>query len=391
MRAGDHVLPPVRDADARRPAAGHLPCGRHRRCGQPGKASSRALSDGRADSAPRPRTASRSRTPTPGPVPPRRPEPPCWWCPNHVPVLPGERRRFRDSLSGLAAGDLRALVPGATDRQECVFPLNSSVLLEYGSPMGDLIVGYAPGAYDLFHVGHLNVLRQAAAHCDVLVAGVVADEVLERDQGGAAVRAARGAPGDRGRIDVVDAGARRDDRADKVDAWRAVGFHRVFKGDDWRGTEKGVALETGLRARRRRGRLLPLHDAQVQHPSAPGARRAGRGRGRDPVRPVTSAPTRPPRSGSTRVPVPADAGVVTVSFDGRRVWSLRPDLDGERVAGGLVRAVATRPGVVPARAPPGSGWRASATASTYADEELGVDGAAGARARRPTAAATRSS
>ena len=42
------------------------------------------------------------------------------------------------------------------------------------------IVGYAPGVYDLFHVGHLNVLRQARQHCDVLVAGVVADEICER-------------------------------------------------------------------------------------------------------------------------------------------------------------------------------------------------------------------
>ena len=40
------------------------------------------------------------------------------------------------------------------------------------------LIGYAPGAYDLFHVGHLNVLRQARELCDVLVAGVVADEVF---------------------------------------------------------------------------------------------------------------------------------------------------------------------------------------------------------------------
>ena len=44
------------------------------------------------------------------------------------------------------------------------------------------VIGYAPGAYDLFHVGHLNVLRQAREHCDVLVAGVVADEICERHE-----------------------------------------------------------------------------------------------------------------------------------------------------------------------------------------------------------------
>ena len=38
------------------------------------------------------------------------------------------------------------------------------------------VTGYAPGAYDLFHVGHLNVLREARMRCDHLVVGVVSDE-----------------------------------------------------------------------------------------------------------------------------------------------------------------------------------------------------------------------
>ena len=113
--------------------------------------------------------------------------------------------------------------------------------------MGDQIVGYAPGAYDLFHVGHLNLLRQAAALCDVLVAGVVADEVLERTKGARPFVPLAERLEIVAAIDVVDR-VHAEASTDKVDAWRTVGFHRVFKGDDWRGTEKGVALESRLAA-----------------------------------------------------------------------------------------------------------------------------------------------
>jgi glycerol-3-phosphate cytidylyltransferase len=103
-------------------------------------------------------------------------------------------------------------------------------------------VGYAPGVYDLFHVGHLNVLRRSAELCDHLIAGVVSDDMAALAKG---------------RVPVIPVGERleivRSIRyvgdavvetvPNKLDTWREVGFDVIFKGDDWKGTAKGDKLE----------------------------------------------------------------------------------------------------------------------------------------------------
>jgi len=104
------------------------------------------------------------------------------------------------------------------------------------------IVGYVPGVFDLFHVGHLNMLRQARSRCDVLVAGVVSDEMCELGKG------IRPTVPLEERVAIVDAIGIVDATyvevtLDKRDSWREVGFHRLFKGDDWKGSAKGDRLE----------------------------------------------------------------------------------------------------------------------------------------------------
>lgn len=104
------------------------------------------------------------------------------------------------------------------------------------------IVGYAPGAYDLFHVGHLNLLRQAKNHCDHLIAGVVGDEKCERTKGVRPfVPLAERAEIVR-HIVFVDE-VYEEHVATKLEAWQDTHFDRIFKGDDWRGTPKGEQLE----------------------------------------------------------------------------------------------------------------------------------------------------
>lgn len=104
------------------------------------------------------------------------------------------------------------------------------------------VVGYAPGAYDLFHVGHLNLLRRAWLRCDHLIAGVVSDEVALAQKGRLPV-----VP-ELERLAVVQAMDVVDDAVvelttDKLLTWEAVRFDVVFKGDDWRGSPTWTALE----------------------------------------------------------------------------------------------------------------------------------------------------
>jgi glycerol-3-phosphate cytidylyltransferase len=105
-----------------------------------------------------------------------------------------------------------------------------------------LKIGYAAGAFDLFHVGHLNLLKHAKSRCDYLIAGVVSDEMLRLTKGVDPVIPLAERLEIVGHITVVDQ-ARAEVVPDKIDTWRDVGFTTFFKGDDWRGTAKGERLE----------------------------------------------------------------------------------------------------------------------------------------------------
>lgn len=103
-------------------------------------------------------------------------------------------------------------------------------------------VGYAAGAFDLFHIGHLNILKHAKSQCDYLIAGVVSDEMLQLTKGITPVIPLAE------RLEIVRHIAYVDEAVpetvpDKLDMWRELKFDVFFKGDDWRGTEKGTRLE----------------------------------------------------------------------------------------------------------------------------------------------------
>ena len=107
--------------------------------------------------------------------------------------------------------------------------------------------GYAPGCFDLFHIDHLNMLRQAKAQCDFLIAGVVADEVLIAHKGVTPVIPLAERLELVRNVRYVDA-AFPMMTADELEIWRTLQFDVVFKSDDWRGTEKGERLERDFKA-----------------------------------------------------------------------------------------------------------------------------------------------
>ena len=102
--------------------------------------------------------------------------------------------------------------------------------------MGKYIIGYTTGVFDLFHIGHLNMLKNAKAMCDKLIVGISTDElvlyknkssVIPYDERAEIVRA----------IKYVDAVIPQEDM-DKFAAWKKLKFDIMFVGDDWYGTEK---------------------------------------------------------------------------------------------------------------------------------------------------------
>lgn len=106
------------------------------------------------------------------------------------------------------------------------------------------IIGYVPGAWDMFHIGHLNILKRARPFCDHLIVGVVTDEALFRAKNKMPiVNLAE-------RMEIVGALGLVDevviDEGSKVEVFQRHPFDVLFKGDDWLGTPKGDKLEADM-------------------------------------------------------------------------------------------------------------------------------------------------
>lgn len=97
-------------------------------------------------------------------------------------------------------------------------------------------VGYTTGVYDLFHIGHLNLLKRAKAQCDYLIVGVTVDELVKYKNKKNIIPFEE-------RIEIVRAikyvdEAVPQENMNKMEAWNKYHFDVMFVGDDWKGTEK---------------------------------------------------------------------------------------------------------------------------------------------------------
>lgn len=105
-----------------------------------------------------------------------------------------------------------------------------------------MVIGYTTGVYDMFHIGHLNLLRRAKQQCDYLIVGVSTDELVRREKGKTPV-----IPYEE-RIQIVSAIKYVDEVVPQIDknkfaAWEKYRFHKMFVGSDWKDTPQWNKFE----------------------------------------------------------------------------------------------------------------------------------------------------
>lgn len=107
-----------------------------------------------------------------------------------------------------------------------------------------MVIGYTTGVFDLFHIGHLNLLKNAKGMCDKLVVGVTVDELVQYKGKNVLIPF-------EDRIEIVrsckyvDAAIPQYDM-DKLKACKELGAEIMIVGDDWYGTDKWKLYEETL-------------------------------------------------------------------------------------------------------------------------------------------------
>lgn len=107
-------------------------------------------------------------------------------------------------------------------------------------------IGYTTGVFDMFHIGHLNILKRAKELCDILIVGVSTDELVETYKHKIPIVPFKE------RIEIVKAIKYVDQvipqtSMDKLLAWEEIHYDALFHGNDWKGSNMYDEIETKLK------------------------------------------------------------------------------------------------------------------------------------------------
>jgi len=99
-----------------------------------------------------------------------------------------------------------------------------------------MVIGYTTGVFDMFHIGHLNILKAAKSKCDKLVVGVSTDELVQTEKNKNPVISFED------RIEIIKSISYVDEvipqiNKNKFEAWKKIGFNKMFVGTDWKGSD----------------------------------------------------------------------------------------------------------------------------------------------------------
>ena len=106
-------------------------------------------------------------------------------------------------------------------------------------------IGYTQGTFDMFHIGHLNLLKQAKEYCDILIVGVNSDTLVQEYKHKTPVI------NQQERAEIMQAIRYVDnvvicDTLDKVAMHKWIHFDAIFIGDDWKGNNRWLQTENDL-------------------------------------------------------------------------------------------------------------------------------------------------
>lgn len=104
------------------------------------------------------------------------------------------------------------------------------------------IIGYTTGVYDMFHIGHLNILRHAKEQCDFLIVGVSTDELVQKDKNKTPIINFSERFEIIKELRCVDMVVPQYNK-DKMEAWNMHHFDKMFVGSDWKGTPQWKHFE----------------------------------------------------------------------------------------------------------------------------------------------------